>query len=264
MVSHADLLRSRVGGFFRNTYGVDVDGICGVCRGPASAGASMCRQCRDQHDELDGLTCDDTIVFTYAQANLPEKHQSVHTVGAYKWSRPVQQCVQDMRLTVRIGTEIHGECIFDHIGHRWDSATYVPSSHGRKGRHPVADLAVSVAQVADRKTGARRFLIEAPDTPEARALADSRVSSVERFAVPDASRPAVEGRHVLLVDDTWTSGASIQSAAAAIKAAGAASVTGLVVDRWLSAHYADHEKLMKTLTRQYDPMVCPMGGSVCA
>ena len=43
----------------------------------------------------------------------------------------------------------------------------------------------------------------------------------------------VQGRNVLLLDDLWTSGASMASAAAALKDAGASRVAGLVLGRQL-------------------------------
>lgn len=41
-------------------------------------------------------------------------------------------------------------------------------------------------------------------------------------------------QHVLLIEDTWTSGGNAQSAALALRRAGAASVTILALARWLN------------------------------
>lgn len=49
------------------------------------------------------------------------------------------------------------------------------------------------------------------------------------FAVPAKTRPALQGRRVLLVDDVTTTGATLRSAAQALRQAGAASVRAAVV-----------------------------------
>ena len=69
---------------------------------------------------------------------------------------------------------------------------------------------------------------------------------------------------MLLVDDTWTTGTSLQSAAAALKAAGAASVTGLCVGRWLSWRWEPDVPLLKHVTAApYDPFRCIAGTHQC-
>ncbi|MDQ0396348.1 ComF family protein [Labrys monachus] len=51
------------------------------------------------------------------------------------------------------------------------------------------------------------------------------------FAVPQANRPAIAGRHIVLVDDVLTSGATSEAAARALLRAGAAQVDILVFAR---------------------------------
>jgi hypothetical protein len=53
------------------------------------------------------------------------------------------------------------------------------------------------------------------------------------FVVPAGGRPGVRGRHVLVLDDTYVSGARAQSAAAALRLAGAASVQIVAAGRVL-------------------------------
>jgi adenine/guanine phosphoribosyltransferase-like PRPP-binding protein len=53
------------------------------------------------------------------------------------------------------------------------------------------------------------------------------------FVVPSARRSAVPGRHLLVLDDTYVSGARAQSAAAALRRAGAASVQIVAAGRVL-------------------------------
>ncbi len=53
----------------------------------------------------------------------------------------------------------------------------------------------------------------------------------DAFGVAPGRAQAVEGQKVLLVDDVMTSGASLYTAAQALRAAGAAHITGLVLAR---------------------------------
>lgn len=61
---------------------------------------------------------------------------------------------------------------------------------------------------------------------------DARLRNVRgAFGVAPGQAHAVAGRQVLLVDDVMTSGASLHTAAQALRAAGAAHITGLVLAR---------------------------------
>jgi phosphoribosylpyrophosphate synthetase len=82
--------------------------------------------------------------------------------------------------------------------------------------------------------------------------------------VAEKSRSHVQGRHVLVVDDTSVSGDKGQSAALALKAAGARAVTLVCVARWLSANNSiEHEQLIKTAAAPYDALLCPVTGGQC-
>ena len=85
-----------------------------------------------------------------------------------------------------------------------------------------------------------------------------------RFDVEKKWRKKIAGKHVLVVDDTWVSGGKSQSAAIALKDAGADAVTILCVARWLSYDYDDdHRRMIKELTAPYDATMCPVTGGSC-
>lgn len=64
----------------------------------------------------------------------------------------------------------------------------------------------------------------------------------ESYVVPD--RAQVRRRTILLVDDTWTTGATLRSSAAALKAAGAGSVIGLTLSRQLTIGFGSTREIL--------------------
>jgi adenine/guanine phosphoribosyltransferase-like PRPP-binding protein len=72
------------------------------------------------------------------------------------------------------------------------------------------------------------------------------------------------GSHVLLIDDTWTSGGHAQSAAMALHQAGAERVSLLVVARWIRPEFGNNAEFLRGIARKdYDPQVCPWTGGAC-
>jgi ComF family protein len=77
------------------------------------------------------------------------------------------------------------------------------------------------------------LLLRLRDTPAQSALPrQQRLRNVRgAYGVAAGRGPDLQGRRVLLVDDVMTSGASLYTAAQALRAAGAAHITGLVLAR---------------------------------
>src|SRR5215470_8182936 len=113
----------------------------------------------------------------------------------------------------------------DHAGGVWRAAgmadgpavaAVVPSGQGRPGAHPLLGIVQSCV-----------------DLPLARLVVDPRRAARGRGVSLGWLRVhgPVTGADVLLVDDTWVSGGSAQSAAAALKLAGARRVALVVLGR---------------------------------
>jgi hypothetical protein len=115
----------------------------------------------------------------------------------------------------------HGDCVIRAVGGEVDLVLPVPSS-SRPGRAPLervnglAELIVSTRGVGGRWAPS---LLERAGGVIGHMRANSGA-----FAVPPPSRSAVSGARVLLLDDTYVSGARAQSAAAALRLAGAHAV----------------------------------------
>lgn len=87
-------------------------------------------------------------------------------------------------------------------------------------------------QLAASKTSSK-LLLRMVDTPAQHGLkrAERLTALNEAFAVDPLKVGALQDARLVIVDDVMTTGASLYSAAAVLKAAGAAHVTGLVVAR---------------------------------
>ncbi|WP_241474148.1 amidophosphoribosyltransferase [Mycolicibacterium neoaurum] len=246
--------------YFRNIAGPG-PGICTVCRQPTTT--EVCGACQHIHKALEGLTCDHTFFLAYIDGRHPQEYaQSAKTMRQYKAQPAARRSVEDVQLLTNNMTWIHDECIREAEGDaEWDVVTFVPSRTKRPGIHPVAEIARNVARIVedDPERGGfsrmkrRQMAIGPVDAP--------RTANPDRFAV---TGPVFNNARVLLVDDTWTGGTSVQSAAAALKLAGAASVTALCVGRWLSWKWLPHVPLLEKVTAQpYDPFRCIAFKRIC-
>lgn len=74
-----------------------------------------------------------------------------------------------------------------------------------------------------------------------------------RFS-PDRYEPVADpaGRAVLLIDDTWTTGANAQSAAAALKSAGAGPVAAVVIGRHVNRGWHRNDHHLRGLPAPFD------------
>jgi len=111
----------------------------------------------------------------------------------------------------------HSECIRQAAEvPGWNLVAVVPSGQGRPGRHPLRDIVASCVPLA-----------------EARLSTPAAVPARGREITVGWPRVAsdVTGKAVLIIDDSWVSGGSAQSAAMALKRAGATRAAVVVLGR---------------------------------
>ena len=112
----------------------------------------------------------------------------------------------------------HGPCAWDAAGMPApDRLAVVPSGYGRPGMHPLLRLVLPYLRLP-----AVRLVLRTEE--------QGRGLNVNRFTADNAAA----GANVLLLDDTWVSGGSVQSAAVALKQAGAARVAAVVLGRYVN------------------------------
>lgn len=239
------VLVSRVGGYLRNTE--RKPGLtCSVCTTPVD-GYGTCVPCV-RNARFGSALADLVAPVAYAGHNAQSKRL------LYGYKQPLA-ARDDRRATVLlmlfVATGLHRACVESSVGVPIDAWTVVPSTRGRTD-HPLPALASRIGLPATPVTA----------TPAAEQPATPRVTSADRFHV---DRPgSVRGRHVLVIDDTWTTGARLQSMALSLRDAGAAAVSGLVLARWISPDWpATAGYLTSTPHRDFDPQVCPVTGGSC-
>ena len=186
--------------------------ICTVCRGPARPGFARCYQCA-QHDLLGpGLLADVVVPVCYAVKGTA----FAADLWRYKSFRePSGAARTSMLALLLVFLHDHGACVWRHAGMRApDRLAVVPTGSGRPEPHPLLELVSPYLRLP-----VTRLVIRAGE--------QGRDPNPNRFAA-ERTRP---GASVLLLEDTWVSGASAQSAAAALKRAGARHVAVVVLGR---------------------------------
>jgi predicted amidophosphoribosyltransferase len=144
--------------------------------------------------------------------------------------------------------EAHERCLAQAV--RIDAftlATTVPSSDRRRDRdHPLAALVSEfVGPVRGRYEPAlRRSEQEA---------APHQFSEGKYEPLRDLT-----GHAVLLIDDTWTTGANAHAAAAALKAAGAGPVAAVVIGRHVNRDWHHNDRHLRSLRRPFEWEQCAL------
>jgi hypothetical protein len=189
-------------------------GCCAVCRGPAWGGYSRCFHCSLHRQAAPGLLADLVVPVSYSVSDTPY----AGLLWRYKSrARGWDEARVALRTLLLVFLHDHGRCLWARAGAAPPShVAVVPSGCGRPGPHPLRTLVE------------RYFALPWADlvTPPGRPVYP-RDLYVSRFR---AAGP-LPGASVLLLDDTWTSGGSAQSAAVALKLAGARSVVTLILGR---------------------------------
>ena len=93
--------------------------------------------------------------------------------------------------------------------------------------------ALALARALKPDKADAHVLLRIKDTPAQSSLnREERLSSVkDAFALDPLLAPRIKGKRLVLVDDVMTSGASLYAAASALRSAGAAHITGMVIAR---------------------------------
>jgi predicted amidophosphoribosyltransferase len=124
---------------------------------------------------------------------------------------------------------------------QFDLVTTVPSSD------PERDAGHPLHRIVGELVAATRHRYERLLKPVA-ANATTHEFHLGRFE----PMRTLNGTSVLLIDDTWTTGANAQSAAAVLKSAGASRVAAVVIGRHLNREWHENDRRLRGITRPFD------------
>jgi len=223
----------KVGG---RSYSRDMGERCVTCFGPVSDGLRRCYQCGRHWAAAPEHLADVVVPMAYAVRGT----LLARDLWRYK-NGPAAAASRDRLRMMALGfLRDHGACVWRAAGMgpgpdawavvptgRGRLAVHPPSSHPPAGHPPPAHPSATHPLASLVAPYLRRPLVTF--TPRADRADRGRDLDPEWLRV----RTSVRGRAVLLLDDTWVTGSSAQSAAVALKLAGASQVAIVVLGRYL-------------------------------
>ena len=217
--------------------------LCQLC-GTPTQGYEHCYTCNNSilASEFGPQLPDRFAFLTYAISN----DQSGRDVYQYKDAGGV--ALDRLSTLLYFFVNYHSGCFRLSTGTSISHIAAVPSGRGRKD-HPLET----------------ELLPRFPSTLE--RVAVTRVAPARKKGRQETIDPAinridtdVNGRHVLVLEDTWTRGFNALSLAVGLKQAGASQVSVLTIARYLDASYPPTEAWLNTNSplSSYDPTFCPI------
>lgn len=214
--------------------------VCGTCFN-FTAGYTRCYGCAHCQPVLDAL-----VPISYSVAG----EQLHHALASYKRLNG--------DVARRLGTVLaailwrflaeHEHCLAAAAGiERFDLITTVPSGdRARDEHHPLRRIVGEL--VGPTCTRYERVLRRSAAEVEPRAFDRAKFVATR----------LISGTTVLLVDDTWTTGASAQSAAAALKTAGAGPTAAIVIGRHLNREWHENDRRLRGISHPFDWTRCAL------
>jgi hypothetical protein len=201
-------------------------GVCAVCRSGPGPGLAVCRSCTEVMRQVSYPTPNVIPISLYTLES-----QLWHVLRYYKDASGPGSEFFALQVTAIIArfTARHLRCAAGLLGGDPAVVTSVPSTRPgqRPGRHPLETAIARVGALASRY---------APLLARGPASVDHKLADDDAFTVPGR----LGGERVLVVDDTLTSGARLQSAVSALRLNGASAVAAIVVGRVIDPDWNDN------------------------
>ncbi|HLY49564.1 MAG TPA: hypothetical protein VKR21_10240 [Solirubrobacteraceae bacterium] len=213
-----------------------------LCPRPGPGVCPRCFNFTDGYQYCYACTRQPNVIDVLAPISYSVGHEQLHHALASYKRLPA---TVGRRLSIQLAAVMwrylvgHETCIAQAAGAAaFPIVTTVPSGDLLRGDgHPLRWIVAEV--VGPTRDRYRELLKRSGLQVPARSFAHEKYESAEQLS----------GQPVLLIDDTWTTGANAQSAAAALKAAGAGVVAALVIGRHVNRDWHHNDQRLRALPR---------------
>jgi hypothetical protein len=222
------------------------DGICDRCHRPPNPPWTRCWSCEQVEGQV-STPCALIVPISLYEVGYQLHYQLKH----YKDDNGSQMARDFLVKTAALlgyFLQKHDRCIAIAAGGGWDLITSVPSSIDRTGEHPLVTAIKLVPSLRDQY---EPLLCRGSQALQHNVASDDGYEPLRQL----------KGERILLVDDTFTSGARAQSAASVLSNAGATVAAIVPIGRVISPEFndqtAEYWKRQSRLVFDFD--VCCVG-----
>lgn len=207
-------------------------GVCEVCHGPVDLAYSTCFSCNQTRGQVQRPT--DRVVPISLCENLSHLH---YVLRMYKDGHDEE--VRDpyrQRIAATLARFLsqHRGCLGE-----WDVLTTIPSGRLRQGEHPLVQALRLVPSLWEDFA---ELLAVGANPPTHNQARDGAYEVVDD----------VNGLNILILDDTFTTGAAAQSAASSLQTAGGKVVAVVPVARYVKPAFSDVHQAYWEEARAHD------------
>lgn len=226
--------------FMVNPASVTEADVCSRCT-TFTDGYPTCYPCGFSPDWADAI-----VPISYS-IHYGQLHNSL---AQYKrsTSRPAQRNKLELAAVLWRFLGQHERCVATAAGtEAFDLTTTVPSgSAERDEAHPLRSIVGNLINLTSSRY--ERLLTPGPaQIPKRTVDPDKYVATM-----------TLTGESVLLIDDTWTTGASAESAAASLKHAGAGAVGVVVIGRHIHEDFKNNASRLASRPRPFNWDICAL------
>lgn len=210
---------------------------CLLCAGP-SAGALLCAPCDADLPRLATQHCDTCALpitsGTRCGACLSDPPAYDHVCAPFTYAFPIDALVQALKYRGMLAiAPVFGSALARSLDERPDVIIPMPLADARlreRGFNQAQEIARHVAKITGLPLLPRACRKVRDTQPQAALPWKERAKNMRKAFVCDED---FTGKHVAVVDDVMTTGATLNELARNLKQAGAVRVTGLVAARTL-------------------------------